>query len=159
MVHKQPESGSQTGDGLENGPCDTTATTMTKNSIDEKYSTSGAPRPLDDANSLEKTKTAGELPSDELEKQITQFSIHHPKAYPDGGLTAWLCVVGGFFATFSSFGKFCRTMKCPDANDNGSGFLNCIGLFQVYYEQHQLSAYTPSTISWISSLQTCCRIP
>lgn len=30
-----------------------------------------------------------------------------------------------------------------------------IGVFQTYYQTHQLSAYSPSTVAWISSVETC----
>lgn len=33
------------------------------------------------------------------------------------------------------------------------GWLNCVGVFQSYYQTHQLSQYSPSTIAWISSCQ------
>ena len=42
-----------------------------------------------------------------LEKQPTTLSIHHPSSFPDGGATAWLSVLGGFAAMFCSFGEFC----------------------------------------------------
>ena len=29
----------------------------------------------------------------------------HPSAFPDGGIYAWSCVFGSFFALFASFGK------------------------------------------------------
>ncbi|KAL0255002.1 hypothetical protein SLS55_009527 [Diplodia seriata] len=59
-----------------------------------------------------------------------------PKNFPDGGRDAWLCVLGGFCALFCSF-----------------GWINCIGVFQEYYQTHQLSQYSPSTISWIPSCE------
>ncbi|KAK4955109.1 hypothetical protein LTR10_007303 [Elasticomyces elasticus] len=59
-----------------------------------------------------------------------------PRQNPDGGLQAWLCVLGGFCVLFCSF-----------------GWINCIGVFQEYYQTHQLSQYDPSTVSWISSLE------
>ncbi|KAK5743502.1 MFS sugar transporter [Elasticomyces elasticus] len=59
-----------------------------------------------------------------------------PRQNPDGGLQAWLCVLGGFCVLFCSF-----------------GWINCIGVFQEYYQTHQLSQYNPSTVSWISSLE------
>ncbi|KAK9365348.1 major facilitator superfamily domain-containing protein [Lipomyces kononenkoae] len=55
---------------------------------------------------------------------------------PDGGLDAWMTVMGAFFGLFGSF-----------------GWINSMGVFQKYYETHQLSALSESTISWISSLQ------
>ncbi|TEY84036.1 hypothetical protein BOTCAL_0022g00100 [Botryotinia calthae] len=57
---------------------------------------------------------------------------------PEGGLTGWLCVIGCSMCMFSTF-----------------GFLNAIGVFQTYYQLHELSQYTPSTISWIFALQLC----
>lgn len=60
----------------------------------------------------------------------------HPSAFPDGGLEAWLCVVGGFFALLVSF-----------------GWINCIGIFQDYYESHSLKEYSASEIAWIPSLE------
>ena len=57
-------------------------------------------------------------------------------AAPDGGLAAWLVVLGGFCVSFCSF-----------------GWLNSIGVFQDYYQRGPLSSYSSSTISWIPSLQ------
>jgi hypothetical protein len=31
------------------------------------------------------------------------------------------------------------------------GFINAVGVFQTYYEQNQLSDYTPFQIGWLSS--------
>ncbi|KAI9000628.1 MFS general substrate transporter [Trametes punicea] len=55
---------------------------------------------------------------------------------PDGGLKAWLCVLGvscGICATF--------------------GFVNAWGVFQAYYEQNNLRTTSPSDIAWIGSIQ------
>ncbi|CUS08116.1 unnamed protein product [Tuber aestivum] len=73
-----------------------------------------------------------------LERQPTRLSIHDAPSFPDGGVKAWLCVLGGFAAMFCSFGRF------------------CIGIFQGYYEANQLKEYPPGTVSWISSLETYC---
>ncbi|KAK9315610.1 major facilitator superfamily domain-containing protein [Lipomyces starkeyi] len=56
--------------------------------------------------------------------------------FPEGGLTAWLTVLGGFFSMFCTF-----------------GWANAIGVFQDYYETHQLKHLSSSTIGWIASLQ------
>ncbi|KAI0821879.1 MFS general substrate transporter [Trametes gibbosa] len=56
--------------------------------------------------------------------------------YPDGGLRAWLVVLGvasGLCATF--------------------GFVNAWGVFQAYYEQITLRNKSPSDIAWIGSMQ------
>ncbi|KNG89866.1 monocarboxylate permease [Aspergillus nomiae NRRL 13137] len=60
-----------------------------------------------------------------------------PGLPPDGGLQAWMTILGAFCGMFVSF-----------------GWTNCIGVFQAYYERHQLSHLSPSTIAWITSLET-----
>ncbi|KAI0154706.1 monocarboxylate permease-like protein [Xylariaceae sp. FL1272] len=61
----------------------------------------------------------------------------HPDDFPDGGLTAWLVVLGGAMCLFCSF-----------------GLVNCAGVFVEYYYNGPLSEYSSSTITWITSLQT-----
>ncbi|KZV66522.1 MFS general substrate transporter [Peniophora sp. CONT] len=56
--------------------------------------------------------------------------------YPDGGLKAWLVVLGGTCLTFSTF-----------------GVVNAWGSFQAYYEDVLLAGTPSSTISWIGSIQ------
>ncbi|KAJ5393234.1 uncharacterized protein N7487_010875 [Penicillium crustosum] len=56
---------------------------------------------------------------------------------PDGGAQAWLVVLGAFCGLFVSF-----------------GWINCIGVFQDYYQTHQLSEFSTSTVTWITSLET-----
>lgn len=63
------------------------------------------------------------------------FTGFDPSSFPDGGLQAWLAVSGAFCCLFCSF-----------------GWINCIGVFQAYYEKNQLRNYSPSTVSWIPSL-------
>lgn len=60
-----------------------------------------------------------------------------PKSFPDGGAQAWLTIAGSSACLFVSF-----------------GWINCVGIFQEYYETHQLKAYTPSEIAWIPALQS-----
>ncbi|KAK9235228.1 major facilitator superfamily domain-containing protein [Lipomyces kononenkoae] len=60
-----------------------------------------------------------------------------PSAFPDGGWEAWLAVAGGFFTVFSSI-----------------GWINCIGVFQNYYQTNQLKFYSTSTVSWITSTES-----
>ena len=61
-----------------------------------------------------------------------------PGDFPDGGFEAWLVILGGWCCLFVSF-----------------GWITSIGVFQDYYEGHQLSNYSSSTVSWIPSLQAC----
>jgi len=56
--------------------------------------------------------------------------------FPDGGLRAWLVVVGCFCNAFATV-----------------GYVTSWGTFQAYYEVTLLKQYTPSTISWIGSIQ------
>lgn len=55
---------------------------------------------------------------------------------PDGGLRAWLVVVG------SAFSIFCVL-----------GLVTGAGQFQAYYLAHQLAGYTQSTVAWLASIQ------
>ncbi|KAF2007257.1 MFS general substrate transporter [Amniculicola lignicola CBS 123094] len=64
------------------------------------------------------------------------ISPWHPSQFPDGGKDALLCLLGTFCCLFCSF-----------------GWLNCIGVFQTYYQTHQLSEYSPDTVAWISSCE------
>jgi len=48
----------------------------------------------------------------------------------------WLVVIGAFLALFCTFGQ-----------------LSSFGTFLSWYSHNQLSSYSPSTISWIGSLQ------
>ncbi|KAF8173184.1 MFS general substrate transporter [Mycena galopus ATCC 62051] len=57
-------------------------------------------------------------------------------SYPDGGLRAWLIVLGAFFSVFSSF-----------------GYINSWGVFQAYYELQLLRGNSSSAIAWIGSIQ------
>ena len=57
--------------------------------------------------------------------------------FPDGGFKAWSVVLGGWCCLFASF-----------------GWINCIGVFQDYYQRNELRGYSPSTVAWISSTET-----
>lgn len=57
--------------------------------------------------------------------------------YPEGGTTAWLAVAGATACLFVSF-----------------GWVNTVGVFEEYYQSHQLRDYTASDIAWIPSLQS-----
>lgn len=51
---------------------------------------------------LENEATRRDL--EKLETKHTEVSMHHPSQFPDGGLKAWMTVLGGFACLFCSFG-------------------------------------------------------
>ena len=77
-----------------------------------------------------------------------------PRNFPDGGWAAWLVVSGAFCTMFCSFGWInCRLTR--QAGRPRNSWINTgIGVFQEYYQQNQLRNLSPSTISWIPSLET-----
>jgi MFS family permease len=57
--------------------------------------------------------------------------------YPEGGLTSWFVVLGGWCGMFSSL-----------------GIANTLATFQAYISENQLSSYSASQIGWIFSIWT-----
>ncbi|PHH91077.1 hypothetical protein CDD83_1773 [Cordyceps sp. RAO-2017] len=76
---------------------------------------------------------------DALEKRVTTVSTaaSHDETYPEGGLRAWLVVLGGWFAMISSM-----------------GLMNTVGIFQAYIISHQLEGQSEGTVGWIFSIYT-----
>ena len=74
--------------------------------------------------------------ADEETKAQPAIQGPNPADFPDGGFEAWLVILGGWCCLFVSF-----------------GWITSIGVFQDYYQGHQLSSYSSSTVSWIPSLQ------
>jgi hypothetical protein len=58
---------------------------------------------------------------------------------PDGGLVAWLQVIGSFILFFNTWGA-----------------MNTFGVFQTYYESGALFNESSSNIAWIGSIQSFC---
>lgn len=58
------------------------------------------------------------------------------ESYPEGGVRAWLTIVGSFLVYFGSF-----------------GIINSFGFFQTYYEDGFLEGYSSTAISFIGTLQ------
>jgi MFS family permease len=69
-----------------------------------------------------------------LSRAVTAESVIPPP--PDGGLHAWLKVFGGFFIYVNIW-----------------GFTLTYGAFQAYYKSTLLSSSSPSSISWIGTVQ------
>ncbi|KAH8886516.1 MFS general substrate transporter [Thozetella sp. PMI_491] len=59
-----------------------------------------------------------------------------PPPPPNGGLKAWVQVLGAHFLFFNSW-----------------GIVNTFGVFQTYYESDLLASHTSSEISWIGTFQ------
>ena len=55
--------------------------------------------------------------------------------YPEGGLRAWLVVLGALCSMFSGF-----------------GVVNCVGVLNAYVADNQLKGYSDSAISWVFSI-------
>jgi MFS family permease len=55
--------------------------------------------------------------------------------FPEGGLRAWLVILGSFSIISGTF-----------------GLISSVGLFQAYWQEHQLSSYTTRDIGWISAV-------
>lgn len=75
------------------------------------------------------------LHADALPSVHQPLPPQHEVSYPEGGLRAWLVVLGSFSGMAASF-----------------GLMNSIGTFQAYVSTNQLSSYSPSAVGWIFSL-------
>ncbi len=75
--------------------------------------------------------TNGPIPSEKTGPQDQADG----NAFPEGGLRAWLVVLGSFSGMTASF-----------------GILNSAGAFQAYLSTHQLVHESPSAVGWIFSL-------
>ncbi|KAF9484030.1 MFS general substrate transporter [Pholiota conissans] len=80
-------------------------------------------------------------PSEQLEQDkesnvvVTEIDARS-SAPPDGGLTAWLTVLGGFLVQFVA------------------GYVNSFGVYQDFFVRDFLSNFSSSQISWIGSVAT-----
>ncbi|RDL29971.1 Uncharacterized protein BP5553_10598 [Venustampulla echinocandica] len=81
------------------------------------------------------THSFPELESD-VEKSSLELTPPDAITYPEGGGRGWAVALGAAAALFSTF-----------------GMANAFGVFQEYYMTHQLSHESPSTVSWIGSIQ------
>ncbi|KAL9615530.1 MAG: hypothetical protein Q9167_000043 [Letrouitia subvulpina] len=102
--------------------------------VSEKKEFATRPASPDRKSSAAEANVLADLEDDPV-KSKPAIAGFDPTSFPDGGPQAWLVVSGAFCCLFCSF-----------------GWINCIGVFQAYYQTHQLRAYSPSTIAWIPSL-------
>ncbi|KAJ4508421.1 hypothetical protein HRR83_007353 [Exophiala dermatitidis] len=89
-------------------------------------------RPISDA---EKQTGDGDAEAGEVKVPV-QVNPMDPSQFPDGGAKAWTVVFGAACGLVVSF-----------------GWINCIGVFQEYYETHQLKEYSSQEVAWIPSLE------
>lgn len=81
------------------------------------------------------TKREEKLPTAELNVEAQDVVIDPEEVFPEGGLRAWLVVLGAFLCLFPSF-----------------GFMVSIGTVQDYLNQNQLSEYSSRDVGWIPSV-------
>lgn len=75
-------------------------------------------------------------PDQDLERH-TSAATDGGESYPEGGLQAWLVVLGAWLALVSSL-----------------GLMNTLATFQTYLTTHQLADYDEGTVGWIFSIYT-----
>lgn len=75
-------------------------------------------------------------PDPDLERHATA-ATDGGESYPEGGLQAWLVVLGSWLALVSSL-----------------GLMNTLATFQTYLTTHQLAEYDDGTVGWIFSIYT-----
>lgn len=76
-----------------------------------------------------------QVPSRLPERVASRMSASSTLTFPEGGLSAWLAVMGSFCAMLSIF-----------------GLINSSAVFESYFSEHQLKDYNSSQIGWIFSL-------
>lgn len=75
-------------------------------------------------------------PDQDLERHASA-ATDGGESYPEGGLQAWLVVLGAWLALVSSL-----------------GIMNTLATFQSYLMTHQLAGYDEGTVGWIFSIYT-----
>ena len=93
----------------------------------------------EDQNHHQQPNEASDAASEDAEKaeKPSPKAWMDPTSFPEGGAKAWLTVTGASACLFVSF-----------------GWVNCVGIFQEYYQTHQLKEYSASNIAWIPALQS-----
>ncbi|KAL2125021.1 hypothetical protein VTJ04DRAFT_1386 [Mycothermus thermophilus] len=125
---KDPEKAldSSSSEGIETA---TTTTTTTTTDDGEITDTTIGPDPT---ISAQPGTTPSPHPSSSSPPPPTHDNV------PDGGLLAWLQVLGSAVILVTTW-----------------GVINTFGVFQAYYESTLLSSHSASAISWIGSAQAC----
>ncbi|KAJ5130959.1 uncharacterized protein N7515_006998 [Penicillium bovifimosum] len=99
--------------------------------VDEKFDREAAPEPPEDAYRVASTVAPSQrsIRRDPMSRVTTDAEGN---TYPEGGLEAWLVVLGSFLGLFGSL-----------------GLVNTIGTFQAYLQTHQLKEHSSGTNGWI----------
>ena len=90
--------------------------------------------------------------SEDLEAHASPDHEKEDVIYPEGGLQAWLVVVGSFCGMIAAFGTSVLHTTLGTFMLTLPGYMNTIGVYAAYLAQNQLSTYSESTIGWIFSL-------
>jgi len=77
----------------------------------------------------------GPIPSDVENDSSSHAGEEEDIWYPEGGLKAYLVVLGGWCGMVGGF-----------------SLMNCVGVIQAYLQENQLREYSPSTVGWIFSI-------
>ncbi|KIV78901.1 hypothetical protein PV11_06503 [Exophiala sideris] len=88
------------------------------------------------SRALDAEANIDDSPTEDGPVPISEKNGHDPGPPPNGGLTAWLQVLGSFFLFFNAW-----------------GLVNTFGVYQTYYETSPVWQASPSEISWIGSIQ------
>lgn len=114
-----------------------------------ELSSSYGMRPIDDAE-----KQTGDADAEAGEVKVpVQVNPMDPSQFPDGGAKAWTVVFGAACGLVVSFGWInCQFSTSCDKRNSNSVSLG-IGVFQEYYETHQLKEYSSQEVAWIPSLE------
>ena len=70
-----------------------------------------------------------------LQPVLTSSISRADYTFPEGGTRAWLVILGSFCIICGTF-----------------GLISSVGLFQAYWQAHQLSQYSSRDLGWISAV-------
>lgn len=84
---------------------------------------------------LSPVSTNSTIGNDASDARDPMLSMDRDLEFPEGGLRAYLVVLGSFFGLISGF-----------------GILNAYGVIQTYVSEHQLRDYPESTVAWVFSI-------
>ncbi len=118
------------------------------------------------ASAASDTTTAGSMEPSDAEKGGPQNTWAQGggaggfPSFPDGGVRAWLVVLGSMIIMGCSFGYlsafgYVLSLVCPSTSLIQTVANYVDSEYQTYYSTHQLADKSDSDIAWIGSLQLC----